>query len=515
MMKKTITGTIIILLFFLALPVFGSEAEIREDIEKLRREVESLVGDINTALQSKEAVVSFPRIPSYFRFSRQMGFGATGADVMYMQIILNSDPQTRVAVSGPGSPGYESSSFGNLTRNAVNRFQAKYATEILHPWNITVPTGYVGIQTIKKLNRILEGEVIITVIPPTHSDPLVERILEIKRKIRELRERIDNLSSEAGTQEGRIECANIARNSITVDFQYYGNSDVSVFRGSRLLDSWTASYSSSGSVRDDGLSEGTTYTYYLREGTTTSSKLIASVRCNTTTSGTTTDPDPDPTPTGTINSQVVAYGEVKLTWSNNSSADYYICSRAASASGGKTDVVAVKDINSCVVTGALGKGNTYYFFVDMVTTNKQRRPIGSIGPVTMNRDRAPHGLTINRDNLGLALVWQTDASSVQEYQVWRAPALIGDGTSYQRIATVSGNTRRYVDLTMHRYAFYNYKVTQKVGGSWSNLADSGPRMRSYNGALLGEQEGKGEVCPHPALMTNEKRKEFTETPPNC
>ncbi len=521
MTKKIITGLIITLLFAFALPAFGSnESEIREDIEKLRKEIESLVADVGLALQSKEAVVSFPRIPPHFRFHRQMGIGAKGIDVMYMQIIFNSDPQTKVAVTGPGSFGQESSTFGPLTRNALNRFQAKYATEILHPWNITVPTGYAGMQTIKKLNRILEGEVIITVIPPSQTDLLLARILEIKREIARLRERIDNLGGggSGGSGDGSIRCTDIRRNSITVSFQYFGGSAVSIFRENRLLDSWTASYSGSGTYNDEGLNEETTYTYFLREGTTTSSKLIDSVTCNTLGTGTPPPPPPPPPPIpgeGDIQSEVVAYGEVKLTWEDHPSADYYICSRAASATGGKTDVVAVKDVNSCVVTGALGKGNNYYFFVDMVTSNKQRLSVGNTGSVTMTRDRAPYNLTINVDNLGLALTWQTDASGVEEYQIWRAPALTGGGTSYQRIATVPGNTRRYVDLLMHRYAFYNYKVTQRVGGSWSRLEDSGPRMRSYNGALLGKQEGKGEVCPHPALMTNEKRREFTETPPNC
>ncbi len=524
MTKQIIKGLIVILLFTFTLPVFASsEQEIKQDIEILRKTIETLVEDVSVILKSKEAVVSFPRIPSHFRFRRQMGYGATGIDVMYMQIIFNADPQTRVAVNGPGSPGYESSSFGNDTRSALNRFQAKYATEILHPWNITVPTGYAGMQTIKKLNRILEGEVIITVIPPSHSSSLIERILQIKKEIEDLRKKIDGLGGGGGGgggEKGSIRCNDITKNSITVNFQYFGNSAVSVFRENILLDSWTAGYSGSGTFRSDGLSEGTTYTFFLREGTNTSSQVIDSIKCNTTSTGTPPPPPPPPGPTAeNITSSVIAYGEVRLTWLGSEIdgyyADYFICSRASSATGGKTDVVAVKDVKSCVVTGALGKGNSYYFFVDIVTSNKQRIPFRRTGAVVMDRDRAPYNLTIGRENLGLALTWQTDAAGVEEYQIWRAPALTTGGTSYVRVATVSGNTRKYVDLSMHRYAFYNYKVTQKVGGAWSKIEDSGPRMRSYNGALLGEQEGKGEVCPHPALINDEKRREFTETPPNC
>ena len=76
-------------------------------------------------------------------------------DVQYLQIILNSDPDTRIAASGWGSPGYESIHFGNLTRLAVIKFQEKYASEILTPLGLTHGTGIAGRSTINKLNQLL------------------------------------------------------------------------------------------------------------------------------------------------------------------------------------------------------------------------------------------------------------------------------------------------------------------------------------------------------------------------
>ncbi len=85
---------------------------------------------------------------------RTLRQGSTGADVRELQIMLNKDPETRIAVSGVGSPGRESTSFGTLTRKAVLKFQAKYAEEVLYSAGISFPTGIVGVLTRSKLNKL-------------------------------------------------------------------------------------------------------------------------------------------------------------------------------------------------------------------------------------------------------------------------------------------------------------------------------------------------------------------------
>lgn len=79
--------------------------------------------------------------------------GSRGDDVLELQKILNEDSDTRIAISGVGSPGFESSYFGTLTKNAVAKFQNKYASEILISGQ--TPTGFVGPNTRKKLNFLL------------------------------------------------------------------------------------------------------------------------------------------------------------------------------------------------------------------------------------------------------------------------------------------------------------------------------------------------------------------------
>ena len=59
-------------------------------------------------------------------FVRYLSLGSTGDDVILLQKILNSDPNTMIASQGPGSPGNETNYFGALTKKAVQKFQTKY-----------------------------------------------------------------------------------------------------------------------------------------------------------------------------------------------------------------------------------------------------------------------------------------------------------------------------------------------------------------------------------------------------
>ena len=83
--------------------------------------------------------------------TRSLDIGSTGADVRTLQKILNSDSATRIAASGVGSPGNESTYFGAATSAAVKKFQSKYG--IAKQGNAAY--GFVGPATRAKLNAIL------------------------------------------------------------------------------------------------------------------------------------------------------------------------------------------------------------------------------------------------------------------------------------------------------------------------------------------------------------------------
>jgi len=78
--------------------------------------------------------------------------GMSGPDVKRLQQLLNSDSDTIVAESGPGSMGQETEYFGPLTEKAVQKFQKKYGiTQEGDP-----AFGYVGPKTRAKLGEVFK-----------------------------------------------------------------------------------------------------------------------------------------------------------------------------------------------------------------------------------------------------------------------------------------------------------------------------------------------------------------------
>lgn len=94
------------------------------------------------------ALVLFaPTVTFASAFPRNLQLGSFGPDVAALQRVLNQDPTTAVAVTGPGSSGNETDYFGPATKQAVIRFQEKYEAQVLVPNGIRSGNGFVGAST--------------------------------------------------------------------------------------------------------------------------------------------------------------------------------------------------------------------------------------------------------------------------------------------------------------------------------------------------------------------------------
>lgn len=92
--------------------------------------------------------------PAFIKFTTSLKLGSRGSEVRILQVFLNTHGFV-VATSGPGSSGNETELYGILTKQAVARFQAAYAAEVLAPVGLTLPSGYFGPSSMRKANQII------------------------------------------------------------------------------------------------------------------------------------------------------------------------------------------------------------------------------------------------------------------------------------------------------------------------------------------------------------------------
>jgi len=143
----------------LTIPVITFDKPISEmtipELQDKVKEILEAIGILQTLLAQMTGGSAIADVPTSFSFEKSLSIGDVMIDVKYLQIVLNSSSDTRLAASGVGSPGSETNYFGPLTKSAVIKFQNKYADEVLASWGLTSGTGFVGSTTRDKLNELL------------------------------------------------------------------------------------------------------------------------------------------------------------------------------------------------------------------------------------------------------------------------------------------------------------------------------------------------------------------------
>lgn len=124
---------------------FTDVAEFAFSLEDTRAAVSSL---------SARATQAAAAGGSCYTFTGSFSLGDEAPEVREVQRFLNQVAQTRLADSGAGAPGEETSFFGTRTLAAVRAFQSRYATEILAPVGLTAPTGFWGPSTRAQANAL-------------------------------------------------------------------------------------------------------------------------------------------------------------------------------------------------------------------------------------------------------------------------------------------------------------------------------------------------------------------------
>lgn len=124
-----------------------SENELRTKIAEIQNLLNMLLSQLSGLVPNTPTNV--PVRASCNNISQTMNIGSRGTSVTCLQEFLKkqgADIYPEGIVSGY---------FGNLTKQAVIRFQNKYASEILSQFNLSVGTGYVGKSTLQKINSLL------------------------------------------------------------------------------------------------------------------------------------------------------------------------------------------------------------------------------------------------------------------------------------------------------------------------------------------------------------------------
>jgi len=124
--------------------------EILDKIAILEKQLADLRGELQILLGA-EAEAEAESAYSCSSINQNLAYGVRNNTTTCLQEFLKAQGQEIYP------EGFVTGFFGNLTRQAVIRFQEKYADEILAPLGLGTGTGFVGPSTIAKINTMIQS----------------------------------------------------------------------------------------------------------------------------------------------------------------------------------------------------------------------------------------------------------------------------------------------------------------------------------------------------------------------
>ena len=146
--KLTVAFVATAMMFSLAAPA---------QAQTVQEQIDALMATI-TALQAQLGVEGGATGSSSdvcpYQWTRSLNMGDTGEEVMKLQQFLNAEAATRVAASGAGSVGAETSYYGPATGAAVAKFQEMHRAAVLSPLDLVNSTTFFGNSTRAQANAL-------------------------------------------------------------------------------------------------------------------------------------------------------------------------------------------------------------------------------------------------------------------------------------------------------------------------------------------------------------------------
>lgn len=153
-------------------------------------------------------------------FPRDLSLGDEGGDVTNLQLALNLNSTTQIAEFGPGSPGQETNYFGELTAQAVVRYQKARGL---------TPNGIVSGRTKAALQADIEADSAVSAPAAAGSDS--EDLAQRAREVGENAEtkRISSVSGAPIVFTGLLSAAEAGKPTSLVGYNFRQGEEYGIF----------------------------------------------------------------------------------------------------------------------------------------------------------------------------------------------------------------------------------------------------------------------------------------------